>query len=346
MSANPKALAENSHWVESDAAGIKTNGSSASGFRTGCLGTFLSLGWLTPKRVWQSATGWSQIPSYQRPPLLQPLWEPTPEDPPPNLHWLGHAGFLLDWQGTRLLIDPNTNPRCTIVRGLLAGVPSPEALSSSVGQANGVLISHAHLDHLDHPTLSRLRCQRLLAPRTCAGALRALNKQGRPAELCREGDRKILGNLEVIATPARHGGGRMHPLRRAAPDGSSAALGWLVRRIDRPDSALYFAGDTALGSHFETIAAQLRPRVAILPIGAYLPRWPLKHFHLSPKEAVFAASILGVETTIPCHFGTFPLALDPPDRALPQFAAAATQLGLQWQMPRLLEAHNLQMLKR
>lgn len=305
------------------------------------VGLLGALGWLSPRRGWREATGWSRIPEPLRPPYQAPLWHPTPEDPPPKLRWLGHAGFLLAWRGTRILIDPNLSSRCTVARRLITGLPSARELDHALGPIDGILISHAHLDHLDLPTLSRLRFGRLLAPANCASALAALPR-GSCLSFLRDGDRQTVGNLEVVATPARHGGGRMHPLQRTAADGSSPALGWIVQPAgDAAGGALFFAGDTALGPHFEVIAESYHPRVAVLPIGAYLPRWPLKHFHLSPKDAVSAAKTLGAETTVPCHFGTFPLALDPPGRALPRFAAAAARQGLRWSMPRLLESDDL-----
>jgi L-ascorbate metabolism protein UlaG (beta-lactamase superfamily) len=108
-------------------------------------------------------------------------------------------------------------------------------------------------------------------------------------------------------------------------------VGWVVRA---GGVALFFAGDSGLGSHFQTIGNRYRPQLAILPIGAYAPAWPLRRYHLSPEDAVEAAARLGVELVIPAHFGTFRLALDRPDDALPRFARAAQERGLRWAMPR------------
>ena len=62
----------------------------------------------------------------------------------------------------------------------------------------------------------------------------------------------------------------------------------------------------------------------------------MKYYHLSPEEAADAAVRLGVETVVPCHFGTFYLSLDEPSWALPRFARAASERGLSWRMPKLL----------
>jgi L-ascorbate metabolism protein UlaG (beta-lactamase superfamily) len=141
--------------------------------------------------------------------------------------------------------------------------------------------------------------------------------------------------LEVIAVAAAHNGSRAHPL----PSRKRAA-GYVVRA---GGEALYFAGDTGWGPHFASVRRDYRPRLAILPIGAYSPAFPMRRYHLSPEDAVRAARTLGVERVVPCHFGTFALALDRPAAALPRFARAALGAGLSWTMPALAGTERTEM---
>jgi len=284
----------------------------------------LHVGVLSTPQPWGVATGWNRVPSAERPADSR-LWKATPGHEPPELWWLGHSGFLLRWHGRQLLVDPNTSSRCTVS----ARVLEPAAAVATLGPIDAVLLSHAHFDHMDVPTLTALPDVRLVA--LPAGAERWLP----PSLLAHAGlaplhagERVSVGDLEICAVPAAHEGNRTHPFH-----GAVGALGWVVRH--GPD-AIYFAGDTAATNPFVDIAREHRPRVAVLPIGAWLPRFPMKHYHLSPEEAVVAGEKLGVETIVPCHFGTFTLSLDRPSWALPRFAHAARVADVHWVMPRLL----------
>jgi L-ascorbate metabolism protein UlaG (beta-lactamase superfamily) len=86
---------------------------------------------------------------------------------------------------------------------------------------------------------------------------------------------------------------------------------WCGYVIEYPEQLVYFAGDTAFGSHFLQIREKFgSPTVALLPIGAYEPRWFMSPVHMNPEEAVKAHEILGTKTSIAIHHGTFQLADD------------------------------------
>ena len=86
--------------------------------------------------------------------------------------------------------------------------------------------------------------------------------------------------------------------------------------------SLYFAGDTGFGSHFARIREQFgSSQLALLPIGAYEPRWFMSPVHMAPEEALRAHEILGAKTGIVIHHGTFQLADDGIDTAEKQLVA-------------------------
>src|SRR5262249_55356855 len=83
---------------------------------------------------------------------------------------------------------------------------------------------------------------------------------------------------------------------------------WCGYVIEAPGCIVYFAGDTAFGDHFAAIRERFGPpRVALLPIGAYEPRWFMSPVHMDPEEAVQAHEILRARTSIAIHHGTFQL---------------------------------------
>ena len=273
------------------------------------------LGWFTPPRRWEMATGWDRIPPAQRAPFFEPD-EFT-------LDWLGHSGFVLRWAGQTILLDPNTSTRCTVSR---RAMELPEDIAR-VGAVDAVLISHAHYDHLNVDTLKRVPSIGFTAiPAGAEGYLAESAAHTHPRPVMAH-EKITLGPLEIFPVPAAHNGNRFHPLKSKIP-----AVGYIIRS---PTRTLYFAGDTAFRNPFARIATEHRPDVAILPIGAFEPAPILHHYHMNPEEAVSAAAQLGVRGVIPCHFGTLRLSFDDPRIALPRFAAAAEVAGLPWLMPRL-----------
>lgn len=276
------------------------------------------LGWFTPPRRWEMATGWNRIAVEQHP--IGSLDEDF------TLDWLGHSGFVLRWAGQTILLDPNTSTRCTVSR---RAMELPEDIAR-VGAVDAVLISHAHYDHLNVDTLKRVPSIGFTAiPSGAEGYLAESAAHTHPRPVVAH-EKITLGPLEIFPVPAAHNGNRFHPLKSKIP-----AVGYIIRS---PTRTLYYAGDTSFALDFASIRDRYQPDLAILPIGAYSPRLPLKFHHLNPEEAVQAAQILGVKTTVPCHFGTFTLSFDRPAAALPRFAAAAHAAGLHWVMPALAKS--------
>jgi L-ascorbate metabolism protein UlaG (beta-lactamase superfamily) len=99
---------------------------------------------------------------------------------------------------------------------------------------------------------------------------------------------------------------------------------WCGYVIESQEQLVYFAGDTAFGCHFAQIREKFgSPRLALLPIGAYEPRWFMSPVHMSPDEAVRAHEILGSRTSIAIHHGTFQLSDEGIDTPRKQLMACA-----------------------
>jgi L-ascorbate metabolism protein UlaG (beta-lactamase superfamily) len=94
--------------------------------------------------------------------------------------------------------------------------------------------------------------------------------------------------------------------------------------IECPERLIYFAGDTGFGTHFAQIREMFgSPQLALLPIGAYEPRWFMSPVHMAPDEAVKAHDILGAKTSIAIHHGTFQLTDEGIDTPVKQLRAYA-----------------------
>ena len=275
------------------------------------------LGWLSKPQPWEKATGWDQIDPVSRPSVTSEAMPGGPE-----VFWLGHSSMLLRWGAVTLFLDPNTSETCTVSRRLL----EPPASVTGLGTIDAALISHAHFDHMDMPTLRSLSDLReIVVPRGSQVFFDDpcwAGQSFRPLSLWEEHD---VGAITITAVPAAHFGNRFHPLKS-----KYLAVGYVIQR---GDLAVYYAGDTARRNDFARIREAYHPAIAILPIGAYSPRVPVGRYHLNPEEAVAVGLELGVSMVIPCHFGTFTLSLDRPRAALPRFAKAARKNDLPWMMP-------------
>jgi L-ascorbate metabolism protein UlaG (beta-lactamase superfamily) len=273
------------------------------------------LGW-GRQGEWSVVSGWANISKPERHWADQSVAAYGDLENHPTLDWVGHATLLVEWGGKRLVTDP-VNSCCVNVAPRLFAEP----VLSDTEPLDAILLSHAHMDHLDNATLERLRPTRLFLP---AGSERFLSDAVRTRHevvLIQLWEPTQLGALEIISVPAQHGGWR-YPWQKGL-----FACGYVVRH---GDESLYIAGDTAAGAHFKEIRSRYAPRYTVLPIGAYSPEWFLRSRHLNPEEALDAAAQVGAEYVVPYHFGTFRLSLEPVDEPLRRFASKALQREQKW----------------
>jgi L-ascorbate metabolism protein UlaG (beta-lactamase superfamily) len=215
---------------------------------------------------------------------------------------VNHSTVLLQHRSCAILTDPVWANRAGPVswagprRRRMPGVSWEHLPSIDV-----VLLSHNHYDHLDLPTLRRLAARGDISFIVPAGAGRLLGST--QIEPCHEldwGESLLLPGCVVHCVPALHFSGRGLLDRNRAL--------WCGYVIESEQRLVYFAGDTAFGTHFAQIREKFgAPHLALLPVGAYEPRWFMSPVHMAPEEAVKAHEILGAKTSIAIHHGTFQL---------------------------------------
>jgi L-ascorbate metabolism protein UlaG (beta-lactamase superfamily) len=217
------------------------------------------------------------------------------------LTWAGHASWVLRTGGLTVLADPVWSRR---IIGTPARITPVGVEWSELPPVDAVIISHNHFDHMDWPTLKRLpRETPLFVP---AGLGRWFRRRSftRVTELdwweCAE-----LDGVRFDFVPAHHWS------RRGFTDSCRSLWGgWVL--TEPGGTRLYFAGDTGYGRWFREIGRRYPGiDVAMLPIGAYAPRWMLKPVHTDPDEAVRACLDLGARRMATMHWATFLLSKEP-----------------------------------
>jgi len=227
---------------------------------------------------------------------------------------VNHSTALLQQRGCNILTDPIWSERASPLSWIGPRRRRKPGVSwEDLPGIDAVLISHNHYDHLDLPTLHRLAARgdsTFIVPAGVARLLRSENI-GAAHELD-WGESLPLPGVTIHCVPA------LHFSSRGIFDRNLTL--WCGYVIESQERLVYFAGDTAFGRHFVQIKEKFGPpHLALLPIGAYEPRWFMSPVHMSPDEAVRAHEILGAKTSIAIHHGTFQLAdegLDAPKRQL------------------------------
>jgi len=242
-------------------------------------------------------------------------WLDNPAAPPPparvgrgELHvtFINHATVLIQMDGLNILIDPLFSERIGPFSFIGPRRHRPAGIKiEDLPQIDVVLISHNHYDHMDMPALKRVA--EIFHPRFITGLGNAALLYARGIDRVEEMDwwdnAKIAEAISVNFVPSQHFSGR------GLCDRNRALWGGFV--ITGPAGFVYFSSDTGMGRHFEEIRQKFgRPRLALLPIGAFRPRWFMGLVHLSPEKAVRAHQALGAKTSLAIHFGTLRLGDD------------------------------------
>jgi L-ascorbate metabolism protein UlaG (beta-lactamase superfamily) len=221
------------------------------------------------------------------------------------LTWIGHATFLVQLGGASALIDPVMAPK---IAGFIPRNVAPGLAWQALPKIDLVLVTHNHRDHMDAPTLARLGPDPVyVVPQGLgewfrrAGLPRVLEMAWWQAE-------EVAG-IKVSFVPAEHWS------RRGLFDVNRTWWGGYV--LERGGLRVYHSGDTAWFDGFGLIGERCGPiDAAMLPIGAYAPRWFMRRQHMDPADAVRAFRALGAARFVAMHWGTFKLTdedlLEPP----------------------------------
>ncbi|HEX6510004.1 MAG TPA: MBL fold metallo-hydrolase [Chloroflexota bacterium] len=250
--------------------------------------------------------------------------EATPVDT--AITFIGHSSFLIQTGGASLLIDPVFATRLVLLRRQRR----PGIRLRDLPPIDAVLITHAHMDHLNRPSLRAIT--------------REMRRRGLPSPVAvvPSGVEDLVSTLgfgqvlslgwwesldlpntpariRITHTPARHWGARLFK------DTHRGFGGYVIQAPNQP--IIYHSGDTAYFSGFHEIGQRLHPEIALLPIGAYYPD-SYRAVHTSPEEALRGFLDLGAERMIPMHYNSFRLGREPMSEPLPRLLAAAEQAGV------------------
>ena len=260
---------------------------------------------------------WRQYSEERRRPILSAPHRPNPGAwPDTGLHaaWLGHSTVLLRIDGITILTDPVFSRRIGLNVGPftigLKRLVEPALPPAQLPAPHLVLLSHAHMDHFDLPTLRALESpvtRVITASRTSD-----LIRPGRYAAVheLAWGEEVRIGDTLIRAFQVKHWGARMR---------SDTWRGFNGYVIETPRHRVLFGGDTAMSDTFSALRSRGPIDLAIMPVGAYNP-WI--YAHCTPEQALRMANDAGAEFILPVHHQTFHLSREPFDEPIRRLANA------------------------
>jgi L-ascorbate metabolism protein UlaG (beta-lactamase superfamily) len=267
-----------------------------------------SLGTLVGESAFRPMTGESKKPVLVSPGEL-------------GITFIGHSSFFIQIGGRKVLIDPVFAERLIALRRLRR----PGVKIKDLPAIDMVLLSHAHMDHLNRPSLRRIVDHNIKvsgrAPIAVVpwGVEDLVNDLGFARIVTLEWwQTKSIGGLELTMTPCKHWGARLFK------DTHRGFGGYVIRGGGH---SVYHSGDTAYFDGFRNIGNRLKPEIALLPIGAYRPD-SYRGVHTCPEEALQGFLDLGARRMIPMHYGTFRLSQEPMEEPVERLMAAAKLAGV------------------
>ena len=262
-----------------------------------------------------------QLPPYQ-PESCSPgnLAQPDPKQV--QLTWIGHSTFLIQHRGRNILTDPifgNCQP--LPFSNKLRRASPPGVTFAALPEIHDVLISHCHYDHLDAPTIKALGN----VPNYWLPSGLSPWFQRRGISHCRElawwQSASLADGWKILCVPAQHFAART-PFDRDR----THWCGWVLRTAER---TVYFAGDTGYCPIFKEIGERFGGfDLAMIPIGAYRPRWIMQSIHVDPNEAVQIHRDVRSRRSVACHWGTFRLTDEPLNEPPAVLRQAVAERGL------------------
>lgn len=246
--------------------------------------------------------------------------------------WLGHATVLINFYGTRILTDPALMARVGVrVPGITTLGPrrlvQPALRVDEIPRVDLILLSHAHMDHTDLPTLRRLNADTPIVVQRRNSDL--VTRFSHVTELDWRQSAQV-GDVRITAIETKHWGAR------TLNDPWRGYGGYI---IEKNNQAIVFGGDTADTRLFTRLPTRLPVKLAVMPIGAYDPYIAV---HASPEQAWRMTREMNAEYMLPVHHATFKLSREPVGEPLARllraagnekWRIAASEIGATWTLP-------------
>lgn len=279
---------------------------------------------------WQLGRGPQEepaVPPEELPPCNPRVFTPDParlQNPDQHriqLTWIGHSTFLVQFAGLNLLTDPVFSERASPVPGVGPKRRVPPGVPwQALPPIQAVVISHNHYDHLDAAVVKQLGNRPgFFVPLGLGDWFRKTGIHNL-VELD-WWQSAVLGPLRFHSVPAQH-------FSMRTPFDQNKTL-WAGYVIESPVGNVFFSCDTGYSPDFQEIGRRLGPmRLALIPIGGYMPRWFMRPMHVNPVEAVQIHQDLRAEQSVGMHWGTFKLSDEPLSEPPVYLQRALKQAGI------------------
>jgi len=253
--------------------------------------------------------------------MKSPALVPTPakwKDDQLTVAWLGHASFLINFYGTKIIVDPAFYEKIGItpfgnhtigLKRFLACPLTPE----QIGKVDLVICSHAHTDHFDYPSLRNLQSPDtfVMTAKGTKALWEGMNYKSID-ELYWGEEKEYPGGLLVKAIEGQHWGARL-PWNKGMEANSIL--------LSKNGVNIFIGADTGYTEKFQQQLREVEIELAIMGIGAYLPKSYEAH-HATPEQAIQMAEEIGAKKIIPMHWGTFKLSQEPMEEPIQRFNQA------------------------
>ena len=263
--------------------------------------------------------------------------EPAPIHPDPRswsndaitVSWIGHSTILIDFLGVRIITDPVLSDRIGLaVAGLFTLGPkrlvAPALSFEELPPIDLILLSHAHMDHLDLPTLKKFdKGVPMIMAANTSDVVDALD--GEHVHELDWGETRQVAGVQVEALKVKHFGWRF-PWEEDRSKGRMDGRSYNAYLLTRNGRSIVFGGDTSYHEQFRGVGSRgVNVELAMMPIGAYDP-WIYNH--ASPEQAVAMAGHCGATTIVPMHWNTFIQSDEPRHEPIERLRAAAKKAGM------------------
>jgi L-ascorbate metabolism protein UlaG (beta-lactamase superfamily) len=217
---------------------------------------------------------------------------------------VGHACFIIDLNGTRLLIDPVIATNRFLKRYTKVPFDIPD-----LNNVDYLLLSHNHRDHIDKESILQV-CKYNPSAIILTGLEigKILRNWGVKNEIQEAGwfqQFNTSNDISIDYLPSQHWS------RRWLTDTNINLWGGFMIKDKRANKTIFFAGDSGYSPHFAEIGKDYAIDIAMIGIGAFEPEWFMKYAHTGPNEAIMAFNDLKAKQWIPMHYGTFDLSDEP-----------------------------------